>query len=382
MSRLDLEDRAIGCLVGSAVGDALGVATEEHTQAEIRERYNGWVEGIVPPFHEDWKAARPHAPYHNGDGIISDDTIMTHILVEAYLAKGTHLNAFDVDTYVVPALRSPRWIPHLEALDLPERAMWLPEKYMSLRLMFGNVDPRQAGVGNTVNCGAAMYMAPVGVVNAANPRRAYAEAIDVASAHQSSFGQEAAGVYAAAVAEAMRPGATPDSVVEVAITLANDGTREAVISVAEAVADCTDWRMAGPVLRRAIAPYDTMGEDYLVYGRESRLPSRAKSIEEVPVALGFFLLAHGDYKDTVLGAVNYGRDADSIASMGGALAGAFGGQAAVPQEWQRDVAAASRTNIVQPGQHLAALAREIFLADQAYAELHTEAFVKLTTVDN
>ena len=38
------------------------------------------------------------------------------------------------------------------------------------------------------------------------PAGAYAEAIDVAGAHQSSYGREAAGVFAAAVAEAMRPG--------------------------------------------------------------------------------------------------------------------------------------------------------------------------------
>ena len=37
---------------------------------------------------------------------------------------------------------------------------------------------------------------------------AYAEAIELAGAHQSSYGREAAGVFAAAVAEAMRPGAT------------------------------------------------------------------------------------------------------------------------------------------------------------------------------
>ncbi len=64
--------------------------------------------------------------------------------------------------------------------------------------------------GNIVNCGAAMYMAPVGLVNAANPAAAYAEALDVAGAHQSSYGREAAGVFAAAVAAACVPGATPD----------------------------------------------------------------------------------------------------------------------------------------------------------------------------
>ena len=49
-----------------------------------------------------------------------------------------------------------------------------------------------------VNCGAAMYIAPVGAVNAGDPRRAYDEAIAFASGHQESYGLEAAAVLAAA----------------------------------------------------------------------------------------------------------------------------------------------------------------------------------------
>ena len=84
--------------------------------------------------------------------------------------------------------------------------MFLAEKWLVARLHYGHVDPREAGVGNIVNCGAAMYMAPVGIVNAGDPAGAYAEAIELAGAHQSSYGREAAGVFAAAVAAAMRPG--------------------------------------------------------------------------------------------------------------------------------------------------------------------------------
>ena len=39
-----------------------------------------------------------------------------------------------------------------------------------------------------------MYIAPVGIANAAAPEAAYAEAIELTSAHQSSYGREAAGV--------------------------------------------------------------------------------------------------------------------------------------------------------------------------------------------
>ena len=79
-----------------------------------------------------------------------------------------------------------------------------------------------------------MYMAPVGIVNAGNPDRAYAEALDISGAHQSSYGREAAGVFAAAVAAAFAPDATVSSVVVQALRLAKDGTRAAIEAVCEA----------------------------------------------------------------------------------------------------------------------------------------------------
>src|SRR4051812_49532182 len=73
-----------------------------------------------------------------------------------------------------------------------------------------------------------MYIAPVGIANAGDPDGAYAEALDLTAAHQSSYGREAAGVLAAAVAEALRPDATPATVVETTLRLAKDATRSAI----------------------------------------------------------------------------------------------------------------------------------------------------------
>ena len=203
-----LADKATGALAGAAVGDALGGAAEGNTPEAIQERYGGFIEGIVPPFLEDWRNARPIAPYHKGDGHITDDTLMTHALVDVYDRVRDHLDAYAIDEHLVPLLvEERRWIPELETETLLLHRIFLAEKWIVARLRYGHVDPREAGVGNIVNCGAAMYVAPIGIANAADPDGAYAEAIDVAGAHQSSYGREAAGVFAASVAEAMRPGA-------------------------------------------------------------------------------------------------------------------------------------------------------------------------------
>ncbi|MER6718788.1 ADP-ribosylglycohydrolase family protein [Streptomyces halstedii] len=379
VTALTLDDRVTGALVGAAVGDALGGPVEGWTPEQIAERHGGRVTGVVGPWYgDDWRTARPIAPYHKGDGHVTDDTLMTHALVRVYEAVRDHLDAYAVADHLVPDLMSrPRWIPELEAEALPLQRIFLAEKWIVTRLHYGHADPREAGTGNIVNCGAAMYMAPVGLVNAARPEAAYAEALDVAGAHQSSYGREAAGVLAAAVAAACAPGATPASVVETCLALAKDGTRTAIEAVCEVAVRHQDFESALGPLRAAVAPFDTVGPHYRDPSLGARRPSRLHAIEELPIALGMLLVGGGDYRRTVLGAVNYGRDCDSIATMGGAIAGALHGEAAVPGAWAKTVADASRLDLHAPARALAEVAREVFVRDTARRRAQDAAFAEL-----
>jgi ADP-ribosylglycohydrolase len=243
-----------------------------------------------------------------------------------------------------------------------------------LRLRFANADPREAGVGNVVNCGAAMYMAPVGIVNAGNPRGAYSEAIELAGAHQSSYGREAAGVLAAAIAEALSPNASVESIINVCLDLARDGTREAILAVTQAAQNISNWQAAIPILRQAVLPFDSVGEHYRDPHPDARRPSRTKAIEELPVALGMLVMAKGEYLPTILGGVNYGRDSDSIASMGGAISGALHGASAVPAAWASFIQERSRKDLERTARDLATVAKEVFLRDQGRFAARVAAF--------
>ena len=166
-----LTDRAVGCLAGAAVGDALGGATEGWESHEIDEHFGGWVDGdrrVDPPDAEG--ARRPFSPFHKGDGHVTDDTLMTRVLVHAYDVKRDHLDAYDVEALIVPAIVDEKtWVPELDREDLLYHRLFLAEKWLVLKLRYGHADPRDAGVGNIVNCGAAMYIAPVGIANAGDP---------------------------------------------------------------------------------------------------------------------------------------------------------------------------------------------------------------------
>jgi ADP-ribosylglycohydrolase len=173
---------------------------------------------------------------------------------------------------------------------------------------------------------------------------AYAEAIDLAGAHQSSYGREAAGVFAAAVAAAMTPGQRPRRRTSGAGTgpgRHSEGRR----AVAAAVDGVTDWEQAIPLLRAAIEPYDTVGPDYRrpVDGRSAAEPDEG----DRGTAGGPRLRARvrGGRTPGCLGGTNYGRDADSIASMAGAITGALSGLSGVPADWAADIAAASKTDL-------------------------------------
>jgi ADP-ribosylglycohydrolase len=380
VNRHQLADRSTGCLAGAAVGDALGGATEGWEAHEIEAHFGGFVEGVVESIRRARGIEKPFSPFHKGDGHVTDDTLMTRVLVKAYASKRDHLDAYDVERLLVPAIVDEKtWIPELEREDLLYHRLFLAEKWLVLKLRYGHADPREAGVGNIVNCGAAMYIAPVGIACAGDPERAYAEAAELTGAHQSSYGREAAAVLAAAVAEAMRPGATVESVVATAAGLARDGTREAIVAVTETALGLDGWRGGGlAALRDVFAPFDSVGEVYASPAQNARIPSRLHSIEELPIALGLLAATGGDWPETVLGGVNYGRDSDSIASMGGALAGALGGADAVPRRWVDEISAASRIDVEEAGREMAAIAVEIYDKDVRRHEERARAMAALT----
>lgn len=163
--------------------------------------------------------------------------------------------------------------------------------------------------------------------------------------------------------------------IDTCLALAKDGTRAAIEAVCEVASGHRDFESALRPLREAVTPFDTVGPDYRAPSLGARRPSRLHSIEELPIALGMLLIGEGDYRRTVLGSVNYGRDCDSIATMSGAIAGALGSE--VPRDWAKTVAEASRLDLASPATALTTVTREIFARDTARHRTHEAAFTAL-----
>jgi ADP-ribosylglycohydrolase len=380
---LSLRGRIRGMLHGIALGDALGAPVEKLSAAEIRARY-GRVTSLDTRWH---KMDLPEAQRNGrirGNGIVTDDTLMTLCLMAVYQGVRRHLDAWDMARGMVEEIAwKPRYIPELGREAMLVERLFYPEKWIYQRHQLGSVDPRQGGIGNMVNCGAAMYIAPVGAANAGDPDAAYAEAIAFAAGHQQSFGLEAAGVMAACVAAAFAPGATIVPVVDTALRLAKDGTRQAIEAIADAAAR---FNQSGAghaevtaAFHRLIAPFSPIGDDVnhtpqkAGQPTDAYQPSRRHAIEELPLALGFAIVSGGAFRTSIEDGVNSGRDTDSIGVMTGAILGALNGEGVIRDAERRALDRANRLDLFAEADRFSAAVEAILVADAEHMAEVTEA---------
>ncbi|MHA6482157.1 ADP-ribosylglycohydrolase family protein [Paenibacillus sp. strain BS8-2] len=332
---ISFRDRVRGVVASTALGDAMGAPIEKLTYEAIKSQY-GRVESIMTRWHKmDWPADARLGRVR-GDGIITDDTLMTVALIQVYQKERRHLDAYDMGNEFVKEIAFRKtFVPELDQETFIMDRLFYPEKYIFMRHVLANCEPREGGIGNMVNCGAAMYIAPIGIVNAGHPKAAYDEAILFAMGHQCSYGLEAAGVLAACVAKAFQPGVTVDDIVDTAIALAKDGTKAAIADMTAAARELRGERdnmdKVIEVFQEIMLKYSPMGDDVNRHidkvGVPSNhyTPSRLWSIEELPMALAFMVLNDGEYYRTIQDGVNSGRDTDSIGVMAGVIMGAMYG---------------------------------------------------------
>jgi ADP-ribosylglycohydrolase len=288
-------DRVAGALYGQAAGDALGAPTEGMSQAEIRARH-GWVDGFL-----------------SSDPAGTDDTEYAVLTAQLILAHGDALTSDDV---------SAAWRATLVDQVGGFRGGGFSEMTAINNLRDGLSAPISGSDNHEMwSDGSAMRIAPVGVFCAGDPEGAARLAAVEASVSHAGDGVFCAQAMAAAVSVAM----VSDS-------------WEAVLDAGLAAVPADSW--TGRSLRRGVEIGSAGGsrDEHLqqLYDEVSIFfyPWADVGPEAVALAFGVFASARGDYVESVLSGVNVGRDADTIAAMAGALAGALHGIDAVPTRWR------------------------------------------------
>ena len=375
----DFERKTRGVIYGTAFGDALGAPVERLTHQQILDLYGGPVTTVNTKWWKADKSVVERADRMRGYGTITDDTLMTLALLNVYRAKKDHIDAYDMaDEFIKEIAYRPRYIAEFGREAMIVERLFYPEKHIFNRHGLANCDPREGGMGNMVNCGAAMYISPVGVVNACNPKAAYDEAIDFAVGHQLSYGLEAAGVLSAIIARAFEPGATIHDVVKTALELAKDGTRNAIRDLYQKAMELRSRREEKAFIIeeffKAILPYSPVAEQFarsierVGQPTHNYTPSRLYSIEELPIAIAYVTLYEDRPIQAVIDGVNSGRDADSVGVMAGVIAGALYGYEIFDKNEIEIVDKKSRLDIDRCVDEFIMTAKEIIAKDLKRAE--------------
>ena len=288
----ELLDQFCGCLLGAAVGDALGMPVEGMTAEEIRAG-SGEVRDMIPP-------AADH--FHSGlsPGQYTDDTEQTLILAETLIEAGS----FDVERF---ASKLASWGRCWTADPRMNRGVGWTSK-TAIQELLGGMGWREAGVA-TPTCGSAMRAAPIGLV--------YHCSLDLVARYadlQSLPTHSSAAARAGSVA--------------VAVGVALSILGFAPLRVLEMAASASE-RVDGAFGRRLL-----LAKELLDLEPEEALAEIGTSPmvnETVPAA--FFCYARFEPEEGLIAAASAGGDTDTIASIAGALAGAARGSEWIPERW-------------------------------------------------
>jgi len=301
-------DRALGALVGGALGDALGMPTQLLSPQAIADAY-GFVDRFVAPTADH--------PVSRGlpAGAITDDTEQTLLLGELLLRPGPR---FDHARWVNALLDWERDVKARGSYDLLG-----PSTKQAIDAINRGVAPEEAGSGGSTN-GAAMRIAPVGILMPLQPLDALVS--KVAESCLATHNTTIAIACASAVAAAVSCG------------VAGGGWREASACALEAArlgARRGNWVTGGDIASRiAWAQALVCGKpEFEAIDAITRLiGTGVASQESVPAAFAVLEIAQGDaWRAAVIGA-NLGGDTDTIGAIAAGMAGACSGFSSLPLE--------------------------------------------------
>ena len=277
-----------GSALGTFTGDALGMPVEGMGPRDIQRKY-GLLDDLV-------RGRFPAGHY-------TDDTEMMIALLEALVQRGD----FDPETIAESFLKNYH----------PERGYGARIHILMKKLAAG-VPWQEVGTDSFGN-GSAMRTAPVGFFHYDDlPKLTQVAALQASITHRHPEALAGAVMQATAVALALKAGLEkqrPDPAGFIA-TVAGQGAK-------------FDQNSADRLRKIEITPGPI---ERLIPQIRSQYKCSVKAIEAVGPAIIAYLYSP-DFKQALTLAVNLGGDADTIAAMTGAIAGAECGLNKLPQHW-------------------------------------------------
>ena len=317
----EFKEHVYGCLYGVAIGDAMGMPTTFYTPDEIKRRF-GFVEKFLD-------APRGH-PIHDGyvAGQVTDDTELTVVIANTII-ENKEVNPQSIAKGIL------NWAIERNAF---ESQMLGPSTSRALKSIMEGKDIVEAGRLGTTN-GASMRISPVAIFNAWSPLENVVEDVEKACipTHGTNIAISAASAVACAIVESLKGNTEIDAIIEAAKRGARLGSTKGFPYPAASVEKRIELTLeiigkAKDGFKAALALYDYIG-------------AGVESNEAIPTALGLFYIAKGNPMTAIKYAVNMGGDADTIASITGAICGAFKGIKAFPNRFIEKIEKVNKLNL-------------------------------------
>lgn len=308
-----------GCILGLAIGDALGFPAEFRSRAHILQSFGPrGVTDLVSVDDARWHDERPSDGPRFPPGTYSDDTQMTLAVAEALIEAGRA----DLDTLMSAiARRFVEWSASAENNRAPGNTCMT-----GCHNLARGIPWRQAGIPDSKGCGSAMRVAPIGLYC----WRDHARLLEVARASSLlTHGHDAAVESAAAAA------------LLVALALEKRTPAQMLAAVREeCAARSSDLRSRLDDLERLLAAPPEVA-------LSARGLGEGWVAEEAIVSALYCLFQNpDDFEQCVLMAANTDGDSDTIACIAGGISGAFHGLRAIPDRWRTHVEDAGRLHEV------------------------------------
>lgn len=313
-----VEDRFRGCLLGGAVGDALGAPVEFSPTENIFSRHP--------------KGVRDFLPEYGRIGAITDDTQMTLFTAEALLrAQHAASDRGPVSIREVMDYAYIRWLSTQgESVSPGRRNIGSNDDFLRDIVMSGflldqsELHARRApgetclkgirtgvAVSESKGCGGVMRVAPIGLAGFAaswDDEQIWQEGSDAAGlTHGHPDGQRPAG-YLAVLIKALAEG---------------QGLQDASLRARTGGGD-TDRLIREAINLAQLGPFDLSLLEQLGKGW----------VGEEAIAISLYCaLTAGNFEDGVINAVSHGGDSDSTGSITGQILGTIHGVAGIPVRW-------------------------------------------------
>lgn len=305
-----VKDRILGCLLAGACGDALGAPFEFTSHIEMIVECgpggvrNFWTEGGLL-------------------GAITDDTQLTLFTASGLLARRQFRGLSEVEHFHLAYLA---WFSTQgERNGLLDQH---PNHHAELASIVSTHGDRCAGftclnslrdakhIGQFANntskgCGAAMRVAPIGLLYMSDPYQAFDSAVAAARlTHGHPTGYISAGAFAMLIAWVLKECSLADALQKTLIFLrsqpGHEETSKAIINA--------PWPNEERVRPPSWMGFGWTGEQALAIAINAVLTTKC-------------------LQEAIIVAANHDGDSDTTASMAGNLAGALYGVSAIPQRW-------------------------------------------------